>query len=203
MKKLIIRFTFLVFPMFIYAHNPLTAMYRFIANENGGVVNIVLTQDGVNNAFIAQYGLEALNEMSQDRFKELMVAYVKSNFKLEINGESISLLEGGIKLGKHQTNLKFITKVIPKDAHTLSINIPAFKENENHQTVFSFQIGNEKNKLILDKRNNYKETLNFNESEAYINWTYCLIAFFIIIALGFFFKKKFQNKNRFNKLQKL
>lgn len=186
----------LISPFITLAHNPLSAKYHLNAGQKASILTIQLSQDGVNQVLIEKYGKEKINTIEQKEFKELIVDYIKSNFNLSINQEAVELKKGGIKLGNHQTDLKFVLPPLFEEVDNFSISIPAFKENRNHQTIFSYKFLDKKGKVILGKNNDYKSTINLNEQatqSASSNWLLITLSSLVIIG-GIFFGVKNRKK---------
>lgn len=151
------------------AHNPLSAAYYLEINQEFGILNVSLSQAGFQEALAKHYSNLDLVALSADEYKLLAVKYIKENFNLEINGNRITLLNGGLKLGNHETDLKFITSELPKTVETLNLNIYAFSENEHHQTVFSVLLNGETSKVILSEKNKYSTTVLFENNKMIID----------------------------------
>ncbi|PNW26538.1 hypothetical protein [Formosa algae] len=151
------------------AHNPLSAAYYLEINQEFGILNVSLSQAGFQEALAKHFPNLDLDALSADEYKLLAVKYIKENFNLEINGNRITLLNGGLKLGNHETDLKFITSELPKTVETLNLNIHAFSENEHHQTVFSVLLNGETSKVILSENNKYSTTVLFENNKMKIN----------------------------------
>ena len=81
----------LISPFITLAHNPLSAKYHLNAGQKASILTIQLSQDGVNQVLIEKYGKEKINTIEQKEFKELIVDYIKSNFNLSINQETVEL----------------------------------------------------------------------------------------------------------------
>ncbi len=143
----------------MFSHNPLSARYHLEAGEEVSLLTINLSQDGVNQILLKQYSKKELDNMSQKQFEELIVDYIKSNFSLSIGQQEIKLKEGGIKLGSHQTDLKFVLPPVSSEVQEMDLSIPAFKENDQHQTIFSYNINGRNDHLILSSDNNYQSTI--------------------------------------------
>lgn len=171
-----------------FAHNPLSAMYYLEVEGDFGILNLSLTQSGLHNAIFKNFSDKEISEMSDLEYKKHIVDYIKANFYLSINDTEIILLGGGVKLGNHQTDLKFITSKLPSNFSTLDINIEAFKENEHHQTVFSLALKDKTSKVILNESNNYTTSMNFENNgmisnASQFNKGYLWVAVFIIIGI--------------------
>lgn len=193
MKNMIIGLMFLFSPFLMWSHNPLSATYYFEVTENASLLTISLSQDAVNKVLLESHTLDELDRMDQKDFKELIVNYIKSNFEVHLDNVDVTLAKGGIKLGSHQTDLKFVLPPYGQDIVEIEVYIPAFKENGKHQTIFSYNIYGKTNKVILSELNNYKVIIELNEKETTINnhqlWYYSGIAILLVITLLFFRKR--------------
>lgn len=189
MKRIIILLLILIVSIqTMHAHNPLSAMYYLEVKENINILNINLSQNGLNEALKKQYSKINLEELSSTEYKQLAVNYLKENFYLDINGQTIKLLEGGLKLGKHQTDVKFIVSGLPKTFESLNVKIDAFIENEHHLTVFSLLLNGNTSKVILNQNNNYTASVLFEDDLMLVNsktfnknylWCFVLIPIFL------------------------
>lgn len=190
MKKIIVLLLMLMVSVqTLYAHNPLSAMYYLEVKNNISILNINLSQNGLNAALKKHYPKLKLEGLSELDYKQLTAKYLKENFYLEINGQSIHLLEGGIKLGNHQTDAKFITTKLPATFKNLNVHIKSFIENENHQTVFSLLLNGNTSKVILNKKNEYSASVTFKDDAMIVNskafnknylWCLAIIPIFMI-----------------------
>ncbi|CAM4295328.1 hypothetical protein [Zobellia nedashkovskayae] len=148
-----------------YAHNPLSATYYLEVKQELGILNVSVSQAGFQEALNKHYPEVEFDKLSAIEYKKLAVDYIKGNFNLTVNGNQVQLLNGGLKLGDHQTDLKFITSDLPEAFNTLAIKIDAFKENEHHQTVFSLSLNGVSDKVILSEKNNYGTSVEFEDSK--------------------------------------
>lgn len=160
---LLILFTGLILgisPVTVFAHNPLSAKYRFEAGEPSSLLTIQLSQRGVDHALIKKYSQEYLDSLNPQAFEELIVKYVKTNFYLAIDGKRLELGAGGIRYGSHQTDLKFVMPAVSGNARKLKIGISAFAENGHHQSIFSYDYYGKEGYLILSQQNGFAESLD-------------------------------------------
>ena len=191
MKKPVVFLLILIVSIqMTYAHNPLSALYYLEVKETISLLNINLSQSGLNEALKKHHPTTNLDTISNIRYKQLAVEYIKGNFDLYVNDQKIQLLEGGLKLGNHQTDLKFVISELPEAFQNLSISIPAFAENEHHQTVFSVLLNGNSSKVILNQKNKYKASVTFENNEMVVesksfnkNYLWCL-AIIPIILIG-------------------
>lgn len=106
--------------------------------------------------------------MSRQSFEELIIAYIKDNFSLAVNDVAVTLRKGGIKLGDHQTDLKFVLPPFPDRIDEIDVRIPAFAENDQHQTIFSYLVDDNTGHVILRADNDFHATVALHPPEATI-----------------------------------
>lgn len=178
----------MVSPLLSHAHNPLSARYHLDIGTNASLLTINLSQDGVNHLLSKKMSRTELEGMNSTQLEKLIVDYIKNNFQLSIGKKDITLKEGGIKLGSHQTNLKFVLPPFSENIEKMRIDVPAFQENNNHQTIFSYSIKGKTDHIILNADNDYQSTITLSASTTSNNWTW--IAFIgILISLIIFLSR--------------
>lgn len=174
----------------MHAHNPLSALYYLEVKKDFSIITINLSQNGLHEALRKHYSDMDLEGLSDVDYKQLAVKYVKENFELKINKNDIQLLEGGVKLGSHQSDMKFITTTLPKRFKHLDVNIKAFSENEHHQTVFSLLLNGHTSKVVLNESNNYERSVVFKDNMMVVvdsesfnrNYLWCLVLIPIVMV---------------------
>ncbi|WP_405414403.1 hypothetical protein [Maribacter sp. Asnod1-A12] len=189
-KRIVISFLIIMSPIFLMAHNPLSAVYRLDAKNDGGILKIYLTQAALNKSLKDIYGADYINALSGKEFKELIVGYIKENIFININETRINLEKGGIRYGNHQTDLTFITSTIPNKIENIDLEVTAFKENDHHQTIFCFNKDNViKEKMVLNSSNDFKNSIVY---ENHADYSYLMIGvsvmLFILILVTIVFK---------------
>lgn len=194
MKNIIIALVFIISPFLSFGHNPLSAKYHLEAGEKVSLLTINLSQDGVNQVLLKAYSEKELEALSQNEFKALIVNYIKSNFSLSFDKKEIKLKEGGVKLGSHQTDLKFVLPPVSSEVEQIEIHIPAFKENDNHQTIFSYKTNRKADYEILSSKNNYQSTIMLLTPAKSKNWFWFNLVGATGIILILLFKMSFSRK---------
>ncbi len=195
MKIFIIGLICVVSPFLSFSHNPLSARYHLETGANGSLLTINLSQNGIDHALLKKYGKDKLEEINQNEFKELIVDYIKSNFNLSVDKEKVALKKGGIKLGNHQTDLKFMLPPISEQAKSVVVDISAFKENDNHQTIFSHNLKGEVEHVILSSKNDYHSVILSNATPTHSNNWYWF-ALIGLLALGLVMLLKVQRTSK-------
>ena len=141
-----------------FAHNPLSARYHLDASARGSVLTVNLSQTGLHEALLHTHERSALEALTASAYEVLVLDYITQHFALTINGKEFTLNRGGIKLGTHQTDLKFVLPAIEGAIGDLDVSIPSFRENERHQTIFSYSAAGITEHVILDEGNDYHYT---------------------------------------------
>ncbi len=142
------------------AHNPLSARFELVVGEAISVLTINFSQDGLHSGLQKQCPNIALEKIDRQYYKELLTAYVKQHIQLSTPQGPIRIGEGGIRLGNHQTDLRFAIADVPTDMQQLQVSITCGIENEHHQNLFWLVVNGQKHKLILDERNGYVGVVN-------------------------------------------
>ncbi|XMO88272.1 hypothetical protein AAFN75_08245 [Algibacter sp. AS12] len=197
MNKFLIGIIFLVIPFMSFGHNPLSARYYLEATPSGNVLTVNLSQSGINHLMTQKFSEAYFENIDEKAWKELIVSYIKENFNLNVDGIEIALTKGGIRLGSHQTDLKFVLPPFSQAPKHFFIEIPAFKENGKHQTIFAYNINGKADKVILSEQNNFKANINLTgEITKIVNtansrWLIIIIGAIILLALIKVFKTIF------------
>ncbi|AFM03451.1 hypothetical protein Fleli_1004 [Bernardetia litoralis DSM 6794] len=149
------------------AHNPNTASIVVSPINGFWIMQFAFSQESANAALTQFYPTQNLKDISVEEYKKLYIDYVKNKTSLKVDGQKIELSSGEIKLGNHQTDMKFLLPTFPKDYKEVQIKLSVFEENEeqntalkfvendksirkviNHQNEFSFSFQNKDNKFI-------------------------------------------------------
>ena len=197
MQKIFLGLILFISPFFLFAHNPLSAVYKLENISNGSVLKVNLTQGSINKTLKDIYDPDFLAKITQKEYKELVVRYVKENFNLKINDKQITLSKGGIRLGNHQTDLSFITSFISEEIKTIDLEITSFKNNQGHHNMFFYKRNGESEKIVLSQKNDFKSEVDFQESTEpssfFLSKTMIIIVISLIgTALLVFFGLKFK-----------
>ena len=147
-----------------FSHNPLTSRFELRASlDKGALLNVYLTQSGVHSALLKKHPSINFPELSSSDYKSLLFKYIKSKVVIFADGEKLNLRYGAIKLGKHQTDMKFFIDNYPNKVQRLEVNIDAFKENGKQYSVFLWYAENKSSKVILSHKNNFSVYIDLNQ----------------------------------------
>lgn len=190
MYRFILGLIIMISPLSLSAHNTLSAKYYLNVTDEVSVLSVHLSQVGVHAMMKKRYG-DQVSNMSAVDYKKALVDYVKLNCDLWVGDQKITLNQGGIKLGSHQTDLKFLVDMPLLDRQNISVSIPAFRENEYHQTVFAYNLYGKKDKVILGIKNDYQsEIVLFKPTENTTWLMFSIIAVLIVVIMFIYLVRK-------------
>lgn len=141
------------------AHNPLLATFTLEKIGDNWLLHISMAQSGVHSA-LKKYSKELdVENMDEAAYKQVFVDHILTRTRIKVNGDTeLTLGEGGIRLGGHQSDAKFIIKGMPKEVKTIEFKINCFKENEGHANILKVVSGTLAAKTVLNARNGYQAT---------------------------------------------
>ena len=123
----------------------------FSIDEKGGVW--LLKNDFTTSTMLESFHM-ADGPASSQEIKEAMVHYRKDHIAIEANaGQPVTLDQGGIKYGSHSSEVIFILKGFPWDWTSLSLDIPAFHENEKQSNRVRVEDAAGKYRAFLNAEN--------------------------------------------------
>ncbi|SMD34596.1 hypothetical protein SAMN04488029_2092 [Reichenbachiella faecimaris] len=144
------------------AHNSKMATFTLRDTGAGWLVEMNFAQAGVDAAMIEHYGKSKILGIEKKAYQDLVINYVKSNFHLTVDGREIALRNGGILIGSHQTDLKFILPEIPLQPSEAKVYIPMFGTTYNHTNLFRvYRGGKNITKFFLNEDNDFEANLIF------------------------------------------
>lgn len=200
-NKLRIAGFFLLFQNVLFAHNPQQASFQLMVTDELSYLNITLSQYGVEQALVKKYSDLDVKTIAPKDFKELIINYLKQNIHLSVNGKPLKIGSGIIKLGNHQTDLKFKIEDVPKVFNEMEVNIPCFQENENQSNFFTVIYKDRSKRVKLTKKNHFKAEYTFDgenitiskvakETSSFRAWILVAIGLGVLAVLLFVFKSK-------------
>lgn len=163
LRAALIAFGLCVFCEFAEAHDPNLATFS-ISHRNGvWLLEMSCAQAGLNNALVAD-SPELVKLLSTDKdYKEAVVAYLKRTILIQANViAEVKLGQGGIKIGNHQSDVKFVLEGIPDDLKELKIQLLTMTENPQHVSLLKVYVDGDSQRYLLDRSNGYEATFSLN-----------------------------------------
>lgn len=137
------------------AHNPLSARFELKLDRPVSVFVAAFSQDGLNEALQKWCSDTDLNALTPTEYKELVVQYVKDHTQLLVDGQLLQLGAGGIKLGSHETDMRFVVKDLPATPKQVYARITNGFENQGHESIFWVTGRGIEERSILREQNNF------------------------------------------------
>lgn len=138
------------------AHDINTASVTLSPLNGVWTVHFSFAQAGVDYSLSKYLGNNSLDTLNAAIYKEYLADYIKSHFNLVIDNKSIPIGSGGIKLGNHQTDIRFFLPSFPKQYNRIFLSIPLFEENPNQHTIVKIKDGLLEGRKILKHTNNFE-----------------------------------------------
>ncbi len=195
---IILVVSFTIFVSTAQAHNPEIATFRLQhKTDQISILEIDLARAGLDAALFKFYPEVDLENISAKSYKELLVNYLKETILMTSHlGEKIRLGEGGIKLGGHQTSLKFIVENFPQKPKELNFTINSFSENKNQTNILRLLINGERRKYFLKKKNNFSTKVLLERKRPTLNQAridYSYLTYFLGLLLLLFSRKNIKS----------
>ena len=150
----------------IIAHNSKIATYTLRDTGSGWFIEMNFAQAAIDAQMLKMYGEEQLAEISDEEYKKLFLDYLRGNFDFEVDGKKVNLVSGGILLGSHQTDVKFVLPEIPARPKNMSIFLPMFEEVHNQTNLFRIYRGGDRfTKFFLSADNNFSAQMEFADGD--------------------------------------
>jgi len=167
----------------VWAHNPQIATYQVKKINDGWLVEASFPQVAVHSALVKMYGKEKIKSLSEKEYKEKLVAYFKANTIISLNGKKVALGDVALRLGSHQTDLKFLLNASVSSIDKMSFRLEALAENHGQQNVLRVFDGEKKGRFILSEKNSYSVQIAANETGFVALRPSMKIDFFVLAAI--------------------
>ena len=155
-KQIVILIFLLLTQGITHAHDVQTAGFTLHLNGEKSYLDINLSQYGIEQALQKRHPELDFKTLANKAFKELLVSYLKQNIKLASEGEQYTLGGGLIKLGSHQSKVKFKIKNVNSTPEVLTVNIPAFAENPRQSNFFTLKADGVNQRVKLSVANDFE-----------------------------------------------
>lgn len=155
-KKAYISLFVMLFGFFASAHDPFSARFELHTNhKEGALLHIYLSQVSVHKTLIGVHPQVDFEKVEADQYKEMVVAYLKDHITIHGDGIEMNIGVGAIRLGSHQTELKFHLKNYPDHVERLEVAIDAFGESKRQHSVFWWYTSEKSSRLVLSSVNGF------------------------------------------------
>lgn len=145
------------------AHDINTASVKLSPLNGVWTVHFSFAQAGVDYSLSKYLGNNSLDTLNAAIYKEYLADYIKSHFNLVIDNKSIPIGSGGIKLGNHQTDIRFFLPSFPKQYNRIFLSIPLFEENPNQHNLIKIKDGLLEGRKILKHSNQFEWEFFYDE----------------------------------------
>lgn len=144
-------------------HNPKIATITLRDTGAGWIVEMSFAQAGIDVAMERELGTTVFQTIERDTYQDKIVEYIKANFNLTVDGNEIVLEQGGILLGSHQTDVKFVLPDVPLQPQSAEVYIPMFEDTYNHTNIFRiYRGGGNLTKFFLSEDNDFSVNIKFD-----------------------------------------
>lgn len=146
------------------AHNAKISTFTLRDTGAGWMVEMAFAQASIDVAMQNIFDEYQLKNFTSEEYRNEVIDYVKEHFHLKANGINIELDDGGIMLGNHQANLKFVLPQIPINPDKMKVYIPMFGNMFNHTNIFRIYRGGAKvDKVFLSSDNDFRANVEFTK----------------------------------------
>lgn len=141
-------------------HDPNLATFVISHRKGVWLVEMSCSQAALHKSITHKHP-ELENEgFNSKQYKEAVIEYLKGSISITANSfGKVSLGQGGIRLGDHQSDAKFELIGMPIELHELHVELRTMVENGNHTNALKVKLEDHTEKFLLTKRNNYQITM--------------------------------------------
>ncbi|ANQ47476.1 hypothetical protein MY04_0093 [Flammeovirga sp. MY04] len=138
-----------------HAHNPKIATYNLRDTGIGWYLEMSFARSTLDKQMIQLHGEDLVKNSTKAEYQKLIVNYLMDHIFIEADGTDLAFGQGGIRLGDHQTDLKYIIKSLSDPQH-LNVKINTFEEERNHTNLFRIYKGDVQiGKYFLSEENQF------------------------------------------------
>lgn len=153
----------------VMAHNPQIVTYTIRNQYNIWLVEASFPQVSVQNALIKSHGKNEVNNYDEATYRNKIINLFREVIQLSANNRKLMLGDAAIKLGSHQTDVKFMIKNFPNhlDEFNLTVEIESLPFNEKQQNIVRVIAYDQMERQILSKSNTYKGAFRLTKDGIY------------------------------------
>ena len=145
-------------------NNAKIATYTLRDTGEGWFIEMNFAQAAIDAEMQKIYSEEQLTGIGEDEYKKMFLAYLHAHVVLRVDGEKIPFESGGILLGSHQTDVKYVLPQIPSQPQTMSVYLPMFEEVYKQTNLFRIYRGGGKfTKFFLSADTDFSVNIAFTD----------------------------------------
>lgn len=160
MLKSLLFFSLSVLSLLEIEHDPNLATVTIKQEKGVWIFTMSCAQAGLHEAIASNHPELKNTPITETAYKEAVVEYVKKTVEFTANdfGE-VTFGQGGVRLGPHQSDVKFELLNMPDDIKRFKIVIRTMGENAQHVNLVKVFLASKPERLLLDRSNNYTSTV--------------------------------------------
>lgn len=182
-----------------YAHSPNLATFQLKQYNDVWMLEGSFAFVGLDEALKKSDQHRDYSQLDLADYKSEVMGYIRSHINLSnADGSSVTLGDGGIKLGDHQTDVRFVIEDDHFDPMQLTIKISCMSENANQQNVFLFPKNLNRAHQVLSAQNNFTfdpenqdETVLINASALSTRAVIPVVLFLTIVSTLWWVKRRY------------
>lgn len=155
-----------VVSLFEFDHDPNLATVTIKKEKGVWFFTISCAQAGLHQAVITNYPELKNTPITDKTYKEAVVDYLKKTVELTANDfREVTLGKGGVRLGSHQSDMKFELQNMPDDIRQFKIVVRSMNENVHHVNLVKIYSEEGPRTLFLNSANKFEESIDFSEQK--------------------------------------
>ncbi len=195
MKKLLFIVIFWINAVILYAHSPQISTITLTQSKDNKwnlIIGSSLSafQYELKNSYPSQH----TDSLNVDKFQMLVIEHLKKNITINANDKKTAILESGMIILGHQTDIRFDVTGMPEKLVFLDLKQLGFGTLKNHYCILTVIIkGNKVGSFILQTDNNYSVFLQqkgnaFVETQpnSMVSWLFWGSVAGVLLVGGFF-----------------
>ncbi|MBI1288361.1 MAG: hypothetical protein GC178_12385 [Flavobacteriales bacterium] len=150
-----------------FSHDPNLATFTISQKKGVWILEMSCAQEGLDRA-MRKFKPEVAKLGFSDRsYKEAVVEYLKSTIFIQADDfAEVTLGQGAIKLGAHQSNVKFELSGMPDSPKRLKLRLASMSENPEHVSLVKVFLPTELKRFLLDKNNHFEVAFEMDRKDA-------------------------------------
>lgn len=141
---------------FAFAHNAQQASFNVVLDGTESYVDIYLSQYGIEQALKASQPTLSSNAKGVTLFKQRLIEHIKTHTNILLNGRTITLGGGMLKLGSHESRVRLKLNNVPTEISDIEARVNCFSNNTHQVNVLNIIRNGTKHRYRLSQENGYQ-----------------------------------------------